>query len=87
MHDAFEQFAAFTQDAVDNKALLASNGKLPMPVLAIGGDHSYGGYLATEIGFAAADVRAAVIKDSGHWIMEEQPEQAMTIILSFLKGE
>jgi len=28
-----------------------------------------------------------VIEDSGHWIMEEQPEQAVTIILSFLKGE
>jgi pimeloyl-ACP methyl ester carboxylesterase len=58
-----------------------------MPVLAIGGDHSYGSHLATEIGFAAADVRGAVIKDSGHWIMEEQPEQAATIILSFLKGK
>jgi hypothetical protein len=34
-----------------------------------------GAHLASEIGFAAADVRAAVIKDSGHWIMEEQPEQ------------
>ena len=43
----------------------------------IGGDHSYGAHLATEVGFAAADVRAAVIKDSGHWIMEEQPEQAV----------
>ena len=49
------------------------------------GDHSYGAHLA--IGFAAADVRAAVIEDSSHWIMEEQPEQAVTIILSFLKGE
>src|SRR5262249_39065144 len=36
MHDAFEQFGAFTQDAADNKALLASSGKLPMPVLALG---------------------------------------------------
>lgn len=44
-------------------------------------------HLATEVGFAAADVRAAVIKDSGHWIMEEQPEQAVSIILSFLKDD
>ena len=64
-----------------------AKGKLKMPVLAIGGDHSYGAHLATEIGFAAADVRAAVIKDSGHWIMEEQPEQAVSIILSFLNTE
>jgi pimeloyl-ACP methyl ester carboxylesterase len=79
------QFAAFAQDAIDNQQLIAK-GKLKMPVLAIGGDHSYGARLATEVGFAAADVRAAVIKDSGHWIMEEQPEQAVTIILSFLDG-
>src|SRR6516162_4905455 len=86
IHNAFSgQFAAFAQDAVDNQQLVA-RGKLKMPVLAIGGDHSYGAHLATEIGFAAADVRAAMIKDSGHWIMEEQPEQAVTIILPFLKG-
>lgn len=86
IHNAFGgQFAAFAQDAIDNQQLLAK-GKLPMPVLAIGGDHSYGAHLADEVGFAASDVRAAVIKDSGHWIMEEQPEQALSIILPFLKG-
>ena len=86
IHDAFSgQFAAFAQDAIDNQRLVA-NGKLKMPVLAIGGDHSYGAHLATEIGFAAADVRSAVIKDSGHWIMEEQPAQAVAVILTFLKG-
>ena len=78
IHNAFSgQFAAFAQDAIDNRQLAAA-GKLKMPVLAIGGDHSYGLGLATEIGFAAADVRAAVIEDSGHWIMEEQPERAVT---------
>jgi pimeloyl-ACP methyl ester carboxylesterase len=55
--------------------------------LAVRGDHSYRLHLATDIGFAATNVRAAVIEDSGHWIMEEQPEQAVTLILSFLKGE
>jgi pimeloyl-ACP methyl ester carboxylesterase len=87
IHNAFSgQFGAFAQDAIDNQQLVAK-GKLKMPVLAIGGDHSYGSHLATEICFAAANVRAAVIEDSGHWIMEEQPEQAVTLILSFLKGE
>ena len=41
MHDAFEQFAAFAQDAIDNQAFLAK-GKLAMPVLAIGGEKSFG---------------------------------------------
>jgi pimeloyl-ACP methyl ester carboxylesterase len=85
IHDAFSgQFAAFAQDAIDNQKLVAQ-GKLTLPVLAIGGDHSYGAKLATEIGFAASNVRSAVITNSGHWIMEEQPEQAITIIVPFLE--
>jgi pimeloyl-ACP methyl ester carboxylesterase len=85
IHDAFSgQFAAFTQDAIDNQALLA-RGKLTLPVLAIGGDHSYGARLATEVGFAASNVRSAVITNSGHWIMEEQPQQALAIIVPFLE--
>jgi pimeloyl-ACP methyl ester carboxylesterase len=53
-------------------------------VLAIGGDHSYGAQLATEIGFAATNVRSGVIANSGHWIMEEQPAQAVALITAFL---
>jgi len=87
IHDAFSgQFAAFAQDAIDNQKLVA-RGKLTLPVLAIGGDHSYGAYLATEIGFAAANVRSAVIDNSGHWIMEEQPQQAIAVIIPFLEGK
>lgn len=85
IHNAFGgQFAAFAQDAVDNTKLLAEKGKLSMPVLAIGGDHSYGAQLATEIGFAATNVRSGVITNSGHWIMEEQPAQAVALITAFL---
>jgi pimeloyl-ACP methyl ester carboxylesterase len=85
IHDAFSgQFAAFAQDAIDNQELVAK-GKLTFPVLAIGGDHSYGARLATEIGFAASNVRGAVINNSGHWIMEEQPQQAVAVIVSFLE--
>jgi pimeloyl-ACP methyl ester carboxylesterase len=87
IHDALSgQFAAFAQDAVDNRKLLAK-GKLTIPVLAIGGDHSYGKQLATEIGFAARNVRGATIANSGHWIMEEQPAQALSIIVPFIEGK
>ena len=87
IHDAFSgQFAAFAQDAIDNQRLVA-HGKLTLPVLAIGGDHSYGAHLATEIGFAASNVRSAVINNSGHWIMEEQPQQAIAVIVPFLEGK
>ena len=52
MHCAFEQFAAFAQDAIDNKAF-AAKGKLPMPVLAIGGDKSFGTAMADDLRFVA----------------------------------
>ncbi|SJM33883.1 Alpha/beta hydrolase fold containing protein (fragment) [Mesorhizobium delmotii] len=47
MRAGFAQFAAFDQDAIDNKASLAANGKLSMPVLAIGGEKSFGPMMAT----------------------------------------
>lgn len=86
IHNSFSgQFASFADDALDNQKLLAEKGKLTMPVFAIGGDHSYGTSLATDIGFAATNVRAAVVKNSGHWIMEEQPAQAVELITSFIR--
>lgn len=84
MHDAFEQFAAFTQDAADNKAMLARYGKLTMPVLAIGAEKSFNTGMASEIRFVASDVTGAVIANSGHWLMEEQPAATMAAILAFL---
>src|SRR3974377_474099 len=66
------QFAAFARDAEENKALFAKGGKLRLPVLPIGGDHSFGAAMKAELEFVASDVQGAVITDSGHWIMEEQ---------------
>ena len=83
IHDAFSQFAAFRQDAIDNRKFVAE-GKLTMPVLAIGGEKSFGQGFANEIQFAATNVRGLSIANSGHWLMEEQPEAVMTAILSFL---
>ena len=86
MHDAFEQFVAFPQDGIDNRAFLAK-GKLPMPVLAIGGAKSYGAALADELRFVATDVTALVIPDAGHWLMEEQPAKTVAAISAFLRQQ
>jgi len=88
IHDAFSgQFAAFARDGEDNKALFAKTGKLPMPVLAIGGDHSFGELMSSELSGVASNVKGAVITNSGHWIMEEQPQQAIGIIVPFIDGK
>src|SRR5262249_2500240 len=83
MHAGFLQFAAFDQDATDNRASLA-HGRLQMPVLAVGGDHSFGPTMAFVARFAADDVREVVIANSGHWLMEEQPQATVAAIRSFL---
>jgi len=84
IHDAFEQFGAFTQDAVDNKALLAKGGKLAMPVYAIGAEKSFGNGMADELRFAASNVTAGIVPNSGHWIMEENPQATIKLVTDFL---
>lgn len=83
MHAAFEQFAAFTLDAADNKAL-AAKGKLAMPILTLGGDHSFATQMADIMRLVASDVTGGVIKKSGHWVMEEQPKQTTDAIVDFV---
>ena len=83
MHSAFEQFAAFAQDAIDNKAF-AAKGKLAMPVLAIGADKSFGTVQADVLRIVASDVTGQGIADSGHWLMEEQPAATVAAITAFL---
>jgi pimeloyl-ACP methyl ester carboxylesterase len=83
IHDAFEQFVAFPQDGIDNKAFLA-RGKLSIPVLAIGAEKSYGAGMATELSFVATNVRGAVVPDSGHWVMEENPDATTKLVVDFL---
>ena len=86
MHAGFAQFAAFDQDAIDNARFVAQ-GKLAMPVLAIGGDKSFGPMMATVMRHAASDVTEGVIADSGHWLMEEQPDATVRMVQGFLNGK
>ena len=87
MHYAFEQFATFnTKDAADNKAFEAK-GKLPMPILALGADHSFGDQQAAIMREVGSNVEGGIVKNSGHWIMEEQPAQTTAMIVKFVDGK
>ncbi len=85
MHSGFAQFAAFDQDAIDNKAFLAQGGKLAMPVLALGGEKSFGLTMAEVMRFAATDVTGDIVPGSGHWIMEENPAATIGLVRGFLE--
>src|SRR5712671_4713083 len=83
MHAGFAQFKAFDQDAIDNKAFLAQ-GMLTMPVLAVGGEKSFGPTMATVMRAAASNVTEAIVPHSGHWVMEENPAATIKLTTDFL---
>lgn len=90
---AFRAMLAFYRnlpvDAEDNRAILAQNGKLKMPVLALGGAESFGRGLEPleSMQRVADDVRGGVIRDCGHWMAEEQPGVLSDELLAFFNGE
>jgi pimeloyl-ACP methyl ester carboxylesterase len=82
MHYAFEQFAAFSQDAKDNKSF--AEKKLTMPILALGAEKSFGDQQAAILREVGTNVEGGIITGSGHWIMEEQPAQTVSKVRAFL---
>ena len=90
---AFRAMLAFYRnlpvDAADNQAFLAQNGKLKMPVLALGGADSFGRGLEPlhSMQRVAIDVRGGVMQDCGHWMAEEQPDVLCDELLAFFNGE
>lgn len=83
MRSGFAQFHAFKQDAEDNQAFLRT--KLTMPVLAVGGEKSFGSTMAAVMRFAAVDVREAIVPDAGHWVMDENPAFTVALVSGFLR--
>ncbi|MBH5397808.1 alpha/beta hydrolase [Bradyrhizobium sp. CNPSo 4010] len=81
----FAYYRAFAQDAADNREVLERNGKLTMPVLALGGDKAFGRGLETldSLKRVAANVRGGIIPNCGHWVAEEQPEFVLQALLKF----
>ncbi|QAY85701.1 alpha/beta fold hydrolase [Pseudomonas arsenicoxydans] len=82
MHAAFAQFRSIRQDAVDNEASMKT--RLTMPVLAVGGEKSFGNNEAIVMRNAADNVTEVVIPGAGHWLMEEAPTQTIAAIRNFM---
>jgi pimeloyl-ACP methyl ester carboxylesterase len=84
MRAAFAQFNTIRQDAEDNK--LTMEAKLAMPVLAIGGEKSFGANEAVVMRNAATDVTELVVPNAGHWLMEEAPATTIAAVRAFLSA-
>jgi pimeloyl-ACP methyl ester carboxylesterase len=55
-----------------------------MPVFAIGAEKFFGKGMADEMRFAASNVTGGIVPDSGHWIMEENPQATIKLVTDFL---
>ncbi|HEV2395736.1 MAG TPA: alpha/beta fold hydrolase [Candidatus Sulfotelmatobacter sp.] len=82
MRAGFAQFTAFSTDAADNKVF--EQTKLTMPVLAVGGEKSFGALQAVIMRHVAVNVQEAVVPRSGHWLMEESPVYTVNLVRKFL---
>ncbi|QTE39648.1 alpha/beta hydrolase [Mucilaginibacter gossypii] len=78
---AFHWFGAFNQDGQDNLELMKN--KLPMPLLAMGSDHFAGSFLAEHCRLVATNVKESIIKNSGHWVVQENTPQVQKDLLDF----
>jgi pimeloyl-ACP methyl ester carboxylesterase len=82
MRAGWAYFASFPDTAKDFAEL--ARKPLPMPVLSIGGEKSLGEVLARQMKLVAPDVTVVIVKDAGHWLLEEKPAETIDALLSFL---
>ena len=82
MRAAWAYFASWPELAKDFAQL--SQTKLTMPVLSIGGEKSLGNELAEQMKLVADNVTVVVLKDTGHWILEERPKETSDALVKFL---
>jgi pimeloyl-ACP methyl ester carboxylesterase len=82
MGASWEYFVSWPQCAKDFAQMAKT--KLTMPVLSIGGDKSLGSPLAAQMKLVATNVTVVIVKNSGHWILEEQPRQTIDALVRFL---
>jgi pimeloyl-ACP methyl ester carboxylesterase len=82
MHAGWAYFVSFQQAARDFAQL--SQTKLTMPVLAIGGDKANGTVLGNQMKLVANNATMIVLKDTGHWVLEERPKETIEALMKFL---
>ncbi len=85
LRSGFEYYRNIPADIAHNEALLKRDGKLAMPVLALGGAEGWGRRMEVveSCRRVALDVRGGIVKGAGHWIPEEQPSELTRLLLEF----
>ena len=82
MRSGFEYFRAFEQDAKDFARFAQT--PLPMSMLVLTGEKASGDFLIQQGRLVATNVEGVVVRNSGHWLMEEAPDQVIPKLVEFL---
>jgi pimeloyl-ACP methyl ester carboxylesterase len=82
MRAGFEIFRAFERDAQDFARFAQT--PLPMPMLVLTGEKASGDFLIQQGRLVATTVEGVVVRNSGHWLMEEAPGQVIPQLVEFL---
>jgi len=82
MRAGFEYFKAFEQDAQDFAGFART--PLHMPMLVLSGEKAGGQFLIDQAKLVDTNVEGVLVKGSGHWLMEEAPEQTIPALVAFL---
>lgn len=82
MRAGFAYFSDFERDAADFGPMAQT--KLTMPVLTLAGQYSAGEFLGKQVGSVATNVKSVIVQGSGHWLIDEAPEQVVPALVEFI---
>ncbi|GAC1500298.1 MAG: alpha/beta hydrolase [Bradyrhizobium sp.] len=82
MAAGMEVFRAFPRDAEDFAGFAKT--RLTMPLLVLSGEKAGGPFLIEQGRMVATNVEGVLVKDRGHWLMEEAPDQVIPKLMEFL---
>jgi pimeloyl-ACP methyl ester carboxylesterase len=82
MRASWAYFVSFPKAATDFAELAKT--KLTMPVLAIGGDKANGELLGNQMKLVATNATMVVLKNTGHWVLEERFNDTVDALMKFL---
>lgn len=81
MRPGFELVRALPVDVENNRAAMAR--RIDLPVLAVGGDRSFGARVGENLAHLASNVQTVVVENCAHFVPEEQPSKTAELILRF----
>lgn len=82
MRASWTYFQSFPQAAKDFAQFAQT--RLTMPVLTIGGEKANGAELERQVKLVAVHGTSIILPNTGHWMMEENPQGTMDALIRFL---